>query len=152
MMPATPRPSARTSPAPPSTCSGTGESISGCPYRLDDVHTNQVLRAAGTSLFLGQHTLVSPLLAGIIMRNRSSGVLISAPRKYLSRSTYRYFSRQMAPFHSRNQAIPSDLRYLQKKDGTVIAAQEEDFYRYTTKRWLSNDTEEASQRYQRFDI
>lgn len=24
----------------------------------------------------------------------------------------------MAPFHSRNQAIPSDLRYLQKKDGT----------------------------------
>ncbi|KAF7629443.1 hypothetical protein AFLA_013158 [Aspergillus flavus NRRL3357] len=58
----------------------------------------------------------------------------------------------MAPFHSRNQAIPSDLLYLQKKDGTVIAAQEEDFYRYTTKRWLSNDTEEASQRYQRFDI
>lgn len=52
------------------------------------------------------------------MKNRSSGVLISALRKYLFRSNYRYFSRQMAPFHSRNQAIPSDLLDLQKKDGT----------------------------------
>ncbi|OJJ46851.1 hypothetical protein ASPZODRAFT_1837809 [Penicilliopsis zonata CBS 506.65] len=47
---------------------------------------------------------------------------------------------------------PSALLSLQKKDGAVTEAREEDFYRYTTNRWLSNDAQEASKRYRRFNI
>ncbi|PGH14540.1 hypothetical protein AJ80_05860 [Polytolypa hystricis UAMH7299] len=39
-----------------------------------------------------------------------------------------------------------------KNDGAMVAAMEEDLYRYTTKRWLSNDALEASKRYQKFNI
>ncbi|KAK6824069.1 hypothetical protein RU639_005023 [Aspergillus parasiticus] len=94
----------------------------------------------------------SPFSTRVMARTWSLGILVSAPRKYFLRSTYRHFSKPMTPFQGLNQAISPDLLYLQKNDGAVVAAQEEDFYRYTTKRWLSNDTQEASQRYQKFNI
>ncbi|KAI2087563.1 hypothetical protein LOZ36_002702 [Ophidiomyces ophidiicola] len=41
---------------------------------------------------------------------------------------------------------------IQRSDGNVVSASEEDFYRYTTKRWLANEAFEAAQRYRKFNI
>ncbi|RDW70651.1 uncharacterized protein DSM5745_08162 [Aspergillus mulundensis] len=48
--------------------------------------------------------------------------------------------------------MSSPLLLLQKKDGSVVEAKQEDFHRYTTKRWLGNDAEERSKRYRDFNL
>ncbi|GAD95752.1 phosphotransferase family protein [Paecilomyces variotii No. 5] len=53
--------------------------------------------------------------------------------------------------------IDGALGWTNKRAGLMVIAKmvpanEEDFYRYTTKRWLSNDHLEASKRYRKFNI
>ncbi|RAL17488.1 uncharacterized protein BO97DRAFT_439377 [Aspergillus homomorphus CBS 101889] len=49
------------------------------------------------------------------------------------------------------RAYGDDSVYL-SRENDLIEAKKEDFYRYTTKRWLANDKQEAGKRYRRFSI